>query len=125
MAAIAALRILGDERAVGALHHLAESGGDGRIRRAAQIAAHRIGKGAERTREVSKLSDDLDLVRKTNLDLLSRLERLETKLGGAAPTGGAKVRARHGTNAKPRARTGKRDTPRGRSAARTRARTRR
>jgi aminopeptidase N len=82
MAAIAALRILGDERAVGALYHLAESGGDGRIRRAAQISAHRIGKGAERTREVSKLSDDLELVRKTNLDLLSRLERLETKFGG-------------------------------------------
>jgi aminopeptidase N len=88
MAAIGALRTLGDDRAIGALYGLADSGSDGRIRRAAQVAAQRIGKGLERTREVAKLSDDLEQVRKTNHDLLSRLERLETKWGGAPKNGG-------------------------------------
>jgi aminopeptidase N len=122
MSAIAALRILGDDRAVAALHHLAESGGDGRIRRAAQISAFRIGKGAERTREVSKLSDDLDSVRKTNLDLLSRLERLETKLGGGpgGPSGHANGKRNGKGHAKP-ARTARpkavRPSARGKRAA--------
>jgi aminopeptidase N len=82
MAAIGALRVLGDERALGALHALAESGADGRVRRAALVAAGRLGRGAERTQEVARLSDDLDKVRRANHDLLARLDRLEARVTG-------------------------------------------
>lgn len=102
MAAISGLRTLGDERALGALYALAESGWDGRIRRAAQVAAGRIAKGAERTREVAKLSDDLEGMRRANLDLLTRLERLETHFApapGSGPT--AKAAGAAGKGAKP------------------------
>ncbi len=99
MNAIAALRILGDDRALGALHAVAESGADGRIKRAARIAAGRIGRGAERTKEVARLSDDLEGLRRTNLDLVSRLERLETKLTPSGK-GPAKAGARRSVGAK-------------------------
>ncbi len=90
MAAIAALRALGDERALGALHAAAESGADGRVRRAAQIAAARIAKGAERTKEVARLSDDLEQMRRSNHDLLTRLERLEQQGAPRPPRGAAR-----------------------------------
>lgn len=82
MSAIAALRALGDERALGALHALAESGADGRVRRAALVAAGRIGRGLERTKEVARLSDDLDQMRRANHDLLARLDRIEARVTG-------------------------------------------
>ncbi len=110
--AIVALRVLGDERALGALHALAESGADGRVKRAARIAAGRIGRGAERTKEVARLSDDLEGLRRTNLDLVSRLERLEGKL--APPAKASRTPKAKGAG-KPR-RTGKASVarPRGR-----------
>jgi len=125
MAAIAALRILGDDRAVGALYALSESGADGRIKRAARIAAGRIGKGAERTKEVARLSDDLDGVRRTNLDLLSRLERLEAHVkptGKPKPESGAKGRATAAKTSKPTEKSATKPAAKARLAAKKTAR---
>ncbi len=103
MAGIAALRVLGDERALGALGELAESGGDGRVRRAARVAAARIGRGAERTREVARLADELEAMRRTHRDLLGRMERLEA---GARPGGKAAGAAKGKASARAKARAG-------------------
>lgn len=124
MAGIASLRALGDERALGALGALAEAGGDGRVRRAARVAAARIARGAERTTEVARLGDELESMRRTHRDLLGRMERLEagSKAGGKA-TGKAagKAGGKAGAAARParagagrRARRGARKGGRGR-----------
>ncbi len=64
MAAIAALRLLGDERSAPALARGAEQATDGRVRRACRAAMLRIGKRAERTTEVARLSDAVETLRR-------------------------------------------------------------
>jgi aminopeptidase N len=114
LAAIVALRTLGDERAIPALRRAADQALDGRIRRGARTAARRLEKGAERTAEVARLSDALDLLRRQAADLASRLEKLEARTNGAHPAGGAKAKGakagepRPARKAAPRGKSGKR-----------------
>jgi aminopeptidase N len=85
LAAIVALRTLGDERAVPALRRAADQALDGRIRRGARTAARRLEQQAERTAEVARLSDALDALRRQAADLATRLEKLEVRANGASP----------------------------------------
>lgn len=77
LAAIAGLRVLGDPAGIPILQRAPAAHPDGRIVRAARVAAARIRKGNERTTEVAQLSDDLESLRAAHTKLLARLERLE------------------------------------------------
>ncbi len=80
MTSIAALRALGDERALPALRRGADQATDGRVKRACRAAARRLEQGAARTSETARLSDAVETVRRENGELKSRLERLEKLL---------------------------------------------
>mgnify|MGYP003375261623 CR=1 FL=1 len=85
MAAIAALRALGDERALPALRRGADQAVDGRVRRACRGAARRLEQRVERTTETAKLADAVETLRRKAGGLEDRLERLEARLGVKAP----------------------------------------
>jgi aminopeptidase N len=80
MAAISALQTLGEEKALGRLHRMAETAIDGReVRRSREaILAIRESKGRED--EVKKLREDLEKLSTENRDLRDRLESLEQRL---------------------------------------------
>ncbi len=85
MAAIMALRLLGDERALPALRRGADQAVDGRVRRACRGAARRLEQRVERTTETAKLADGVETLRREAGELKGRLEKLEARLGGRAP----------------------------------------
>src|SRR5204862_93708 len=91
MAAIAALRYLGDEKALGALRRATDQAIDGRTKRACRVAARRLEQRSERTSEVAKLSDAVESLRRVNADLLTRLPKLEARLGREHPYGHGKA----------------------------------
>jgi len=78
MAAIAALRTLGDDRAIPALRRGAEQATDGRVKRACRATARRLEQGAVRTQETARLSDAVEALRRENGELKARLEKLES-----------------------------------------------
>ncbi|MDJ0974495.1 MAG: M1 family aminopeptidase [Planctomycetota bacterium] len=80
MAAIRSLRALGDPKGIAILGRAPGAHPDGRVRRAARVAASRLRKGSERTTEVAKLSDELETMRAANAKLLARVEQLEQRL---------------------------------------------
>ncbi|HVG93492.1 MAG TPA: M1 family aminopeptidase [Planctomycetota bacterium] len=82
MAAIAALRALGDERALPALRRAAAQATDGRVRRGCRAACRRLEQRAERAPELAKLADGVEALRGEVAKLLDRVQRLE---GGPAP----------------------------------------
>jgi HEAT repeat protein len=82
MAAIAALRALGDERALPALRRAAAQATDGRVRRACRAACRRLEQRAERAPELAKLADGVEALRGEVAKLLDRVQRLE---GAPAP----------------------------------------
>jgi aminopeptidase N len=84
MASIAALAHLEDARATPALAVLQDQTPDGRVRRAARGAVQRLRKSGERSQESGRLADEVETLRKRNADLLSRLERVEVRLGPPA-----------------------------------------
>lgn len=90
MSTIAALRHLGDDRGIGVLHGAPALHADGRVKRAVRAAVMRLRKSSERSNEVSRLSDDLETMRKQNAELLERMSKLEARLhGGDAEDGTA------------------------------------
>ncbi len=89
-----ALASLEDPRAMAALAAVQDQTPDGRTRRAARGAIARLRKVGERTQETARLSDDLESVRRKNADLLSRLEKVEARLGPVRAKRASKARAR-------------------------------
>ena len=88
MAAIAALRLLGDERSAPALARGAEQATDGRVKRACRAAMLRIGKRAERTTEVARLSDAVETLRREVAGLHDKLRKFEGGKPAPAPAKG-------------------------------------
>jgi hypothetical protein len=89
MAAIGALRALGDDRAIPALRRAAAQATDGRVRRACRAAVRRLEQRAERAPETAKLQDAVESLRGEVAKLLDRVQRLE---GEPAPKKGAPAR---------------------------------
>jgi len=81
MAAIAALRTLGDERAVPALRRGADQATDGRVKRACRGAARRLEQRGERTTETARLSDAVESLRRDVAGLLDRVQKAEVRSG--------------------------------------------
>jgi aminopeptidase N len=77
LAAVVALRELGDDRAVGALERLAQRDLDGRVIRYAREAAARLREGRDKGEEVRKLREELDKLREEQRTLKDRLEKIE------------------------------------------------
>ena len=90
MAAIFALRALGDERAIGALRRASDQATDGRVRRACRVAARRLERGGERTTEVARLSDALEAPAQAG----GRGSRAPAAPRGAGPGGGPRGEGR-------------------------------
>jgi aminopeptidase N len=84
MAGIAALRAMGDDRAIPALRRGAEQAIDGRVKRACRGAARRLEQRAERTSEVGKLSDAVETLRREVAVLSDRLRKSEARPGAGA-----------------------------------------
>ncbi len=77
MASIQALRQLGDEDGIGVLGTAPMAHADGRVRRAARVAASRIRKGGTRNTELARISDEVEKMRKENAELRSRLDQMD------------------------------------------------
>jgi aminopeptidase N len=75
-----ALAEIGDQRALPALHRLADRDLDGRIQRHANEAIASINEGRTRVEEGQRLREDIDKVRDDNRKLQTRLEKLEALL---------------------------------------------
>jgi aminopeptidase N len=79
MAAISALAERRDPKCLGTLHEQAVRDLDGRVKRAAKVAASGIAAGVDRGDDVRRLRDELDKVRDEHRKALDRLEKLERK----------------------------------------------
>jgi aminopeptidase N len=66
-------------RAIGILQTLADQTPDGRVRRIAEEAIQQVQKNAGSDKAVKQLREDLDQLKQTNQELLSRLSALEAK----------------------------------------------
>ena len=97
MAGIAALRALGDERAVPTLRRGADQATDGRVKRACRAAARRLEARSERTAEVSRLSDAVESLRREVASLSDRLRKAEA----GTPSAGASAAGRRGAKKPP------------------------
>jgi hypothetical protein len=82
MASIAALRTLGDDRALPALRRGADQAVDGRVKRACRAAARRIEQRSERTSEVARLADTVDAMRKDIATLADMIRAFEARADG-------------------------------------------
>ncbi|MEX1254395.1 MAG: M1 family aminopeptidase [Dehalococcoidia bacterium] len=78
LAAVVALRELGDDKAVPALERLAQRDLDGRVIRYAREAAARLREGRDKGEDVRKLREELDKLREDQRTLKDRMEKLET-----------------------------------------------
>jgi aminopeptidase N len=79
IAAVEALRVLGDPRAAGALSRAADADLDGRVRRRAREVARKLAEGAREEEKLSSLRDQLDTLREEADKLRERVLKLETK----------------------------------------------
>jgi len=66
-------------KAIGVLQSLSDRTPDGRVRRMAEEAIGRVQKNVGSDQAVKQLRDELELVKKDNQELKSRLENLEAK----------------------------------------------
>ncbi|MEP0755292.1 M1 family metallopeptidase [Trichocoleus sp. Lan] len=66
-------------KAIGILRSLADQTPDGRVRRIAEEAVERVQKNVGSDQAIKQLRDELDLIKKQNQELKSRLENLEAK----------------------------------------------
>lgn len=85
MTAIGALVERRDVKAVGALHAQAVRDLDGRVKRAAKVAATAISAGADRGDDVRRLREEMDRLRDDHRKALDRIEKLETAKRPDAP----------------------------------------
>jgi len=72
-----ALAEIGDQRALAALHRLADRDLDGRIQRHANDAIASLNEGRSRVEEGQRLREDIDKLRDDNKKLQERLEKVE------------------------------------------------
>jgi len=79
IAAVEALRVLGDGDAIGALHRAEGRDLDGRVRRRAREVARALTEGATQADAVKQLRDRLEKLESENLALKERVLKLETK----------------------------------------------
>ena len=79
VSAVIALGSMETPRAMGILQSLADHTPDGRVRRRAQEAVQKVQKAIGKDQAVEKLKQEIDELKKTNQDLMSRLENLEAK----------------------------------------------
>ncbi|MCE9636045.1 MAG: HEAT repeat domain-containing protein [Planctomycetes bacterium] len=77
MSAIAALTERRDPKSLGTLHEQAARDLDGRVKRAAKLAAAFIASGQDRGDDVRKLREELDRLREDHRKVLDRVEKLE------------------------------------------------
>ncbi len=77
IAAVEALKTLGDRRAIGALQRAVESDLDGRVRRRAREVARLLAEGLRAEEKSSQLREELDKVRQAGAELRERLLKLE------------------------------------------------
>jgi aminopeptidase N len=68
---------IGDQRALAALHRLADRDLDGRIQRHANDAIASLNEGRSRVEEGQRLREDIDKLRDDNKKLQERLEKVE------------------------------------------------
>ncbi|MGB7443064.1 MAG: M1 family metallopeptidase [Coleofasciculaceae cyanobacterium] len=66
-------------KAIGVLHTLSEQTGDGRVRRMAEEAIERVQRNIGSNKAVKQLREEIDLLKRENQDLRSRMEQLEVK----------------------------------------------
>ncbi len=71
-------------KAIGILRSLADQTPDGRVRRIAEEAVERVQKNVGSDQALKQLRDELDLIKKQNQELKSRLENLEAKSSTSA-----------------------------------------
>jgi aminopeptidase N len=79
VAVVSALGQMETAKAIGVLQSLATRTPDGRVRRMAEEAIGRVQKNVGSDQAVKQLRDELELVKKDNQELKSRLENLEAK----------------------------------------------
>lgn len=75
-----ALVELGDQRAIDALEKVSETDLDPRVRRAAREAIRALRESREAPAELKVIMEDIEKLRKENMELRARLESLEAKL---------------------------------------------
>ena len=79
MAVVGALGQIDSAGAIGVLRSLSDSTPDGRVRRVADEAIHRVQKAIGKDAGLKQLREELDQLRKDNQSLKSRLEAIEAK----------------------------------------------
>lgn len=79
VAVASALGQMETPKAVGVLRALADQTPDGRVRRIAEEAMQKVQKNVGSDQAVKQLREDLDLLKKENQELKSRMENLEAK----------------------------------------------
>jgi aminopeptidase N len=81
--AIGALQELRATKALPHLERTAQSALDGRVVRAARLAAQAIRQGSDKGDEVKKLREEMDKLSDENRGLKDRLDKLESRVGNA------------------------------------------
>ncbi|MCG3135028.1 MAG: hypothetical protein HMLKMBBP_02523 [Planctomycetes bacterium] len=79
MAAISALAMRRDPKSLECLHEQGARDLDGRVKRAAKLAAASMSAGLDRGDDVRKLRDEIERMRDEHRKVLDRLEKLERK----------------------------------------------
>jgi aminopeptidase N len=82
VAVVVALGQMETMKAVAILQGLADRTPDGRVRRIAEEAVQRVQKAAGTDKSVKQMREEIDQLKQTNQELLSRLESLEAKAKG-------------------------------------------
>jgi aminopeptidase N len=81
--AVAALETLGDMRSLPALRGVAESDVEGAVRYGARVAVNAISRGRGREDELENLREEIEKLRRSDLELKERLEKIEARRQGA------------------------------------------
>jgi aminopeptidase N len=80
IAAVEALRVLGDEEALGALYRAEQKDLDGRVRRRAREVGRALREHASQSEAVKTLRDSVEKLEGQNRELNERLRKLEARL---------------------------------------------
>jgi aminopeptidase N len=99
LSAVGALQELKASRAVAHLERTAQRDLDGRVVRAARLAAQAIRQSGDKGEEVKKLREEVDKLADENRGLKDRLDKLESRLNGGSANGASPEKAEAGTPA--------------------------
>jgi HEAT repeat protein len=83
LAAIGALELLGEDRAIGALGRTAERDLDGRVIRRCREVSARLREGRDKGDEIKKLREEMDKLREDHKSIKDRLVKIEGSPGTA------------------------------------------